>query len=197
MHPPRAGAFGGAYAIRPYTGTRTNKPTGRSPQQTNIKRAHRPEWMDAGYDHSPRTGSFGGAYAIRPYPAGRRAFGYPANFAGVRRRPRPNSPVSADTPRQMPRDLRRLRKRHGKRRETPRRLRKRHGKRRETCAACANATANAERPALPAQTPRQTPRDLRRLRKPSENTEQPLTVKILAYGKRQNIDAYRRHHQRD
>ena len=76
---------------------------------------------------------------------------YPAKFAGVRRRPRPNSPVSADTPRQMPRDLRRLRKRPGKRRET--------------CAACANAAANAERPALPAQTPRQTPRDLRRLRK--------------------------------
>ena len=27
-HPPRTGSFGGAYAIRPYTGTRTNKPNG-------------------------------------------------------------------------------------------------------------------------------------------------------------------------
>ena len=52
------------------------------------KRARGPEWMDAGYDHSPHTGSFGGAYAIRPYPAGRRAFGYPANFAGVPDAPR-------------------------------------------------------------------------------------------------------------
>ena len=110
----------------------------------------------------------------------------PAKFAGVRRHPTANAErlaLLAQTPRQMPRDLRCLRKRHGKCRET--------------CAACANAAANAERPALPAQTPRQTPRDLRRLRTPSENTEQPLTVKILAYGKRQNIDAYRRHHQRD
>ena len=203
-------APGGAYAIRPYTGTRTNKPTGRSPQQTNIKRAHRPEWMNAqGHASAPCRGAWG-AYAIRPYtgtrtnkPTGtrtnkptsngpqarmderprtcirpvpgrlggvcntplpyrqeglrvpgklrRRPQTPPAKFAGVRRRPRPNSPVSADTPRQMPRDLRCLRKRHGKRRET--------------CAACANATANAERPALPAQTPRQTPRDLRGLRK--------------------------------
>ena len=159
---------------------------GAQPPTNQHQTGHRPEWMDAGYDHSPRTGSFGRAYAIRPYPAGRRAFGYPANFAGVRRHPAANAErlaPPAQTPRQMPRDLRRLRKRHGKRRET--------------CAACANATANAERPALPAQTPRQTPRDLRRLRTPSENTEQPLTVKILAYGKRQNIDAYRRHHQRD
>ena len=110
----------------------------------------------------------------------------PAKFAGVRRHPAANAErlaLPAQTPRQTPRDLRGLRKRHGKCRET--------------CAACANAAANAERPAPPAQTPRQTPRDLRRLRKPSENTEQPLTVKILAYGKRQNIDAYRRHHQRD
>ena len=81
--------------------------------------------------------------------------------------------------------------------ETPRRLRKPRGKCRETCAACANAAANAVAFAPLAQTPRQTPRNLRGLRKPSENTEQPLTVKILAYGKRQNIDAYRRHHQRD
>ena len=39
------------------------------------------------------------------------------------------------------------------------------GKRRETRAACANATANAERLARLAQTSRQTPRDLRHLRK--------------------------------
>ena len=140
-------APGGAYAIRPYTGTRTNKPTGRSPQQTNIKRAHRPEWMNAqGHASAPCRGAWG-AYAIRPYPAGRRAFGYPANFAGVRRRPRQTSPVSADTPRQMPRDLRDSRKRHGKCRETCGNSRKRHGKCRETCGTPANATANAERPA--------------------------------------------------
>jgi len=38
--------------------------------------------------YPPRTGSFGRAYAIRPYPAGRRAFGYPANLAGVPDAPR-------------------------------------------------------------------------------------------------------------
>ena len=39
----------GAYCIRP------------------TKRAARPEWMDAGYDHPPRAGAPGGAYSIRPY----------------------------------------------------------------------------------------------------------------------------------
>ena len=76
---------------------------------------------------------------------------------------RPAQP--AQTPRQMPRDLRNLRKRPGKCRET--------------CATCANAPANAVRPsatranapanaarlAQPAQTPRQMPRDLRNPRK--------------------------------
>ena len=37
------GARWGVFCCASYTGTRTNKPTGRSPQQTNIKRAHRPE----------------------------------------------------------------------------------------------------------------------------------------------------------
>ena len=109
-------------------------------QQTNGAQAptnqhqtgHRPEWMDAGYDHSPRVGVPGGAYAIRPYPTGRRAFQYPANlagvpdapgklrrrpqtppakFAGVRRHPAANAErlaPPAQTPRQMPRDLREL-----------------------------------------------------------------------------------------
>ena len=62
---------------------------------------------------------------------------------------RPAQP--AQTPRQMPRDLRNLRKRPGKCRET--------------CATCANTPANAVRLAQPAQTPRQMPRDLRNLRK--------------------------------
>ena len=57
----------------------------------------------------------------------------------------------AQTSRQMPRDLRGLRKRLGKCRET--------------CAACANVSANAARLARPAQTLRQIPRDLRGLRK--------------------------------
>ena len=57
----------------------------------------------------------------------------------------------AQTSRQMPRDLRGLRKRLGKCRET--------------CAACANASANTSRLARLAQTSRQMPRDLRDLRK--------------------------------
>ena len=130
-------APGGAYAIRPYTGTRTNKPTGRSPQQTNIKRATGPNGWTPDMIVRPVPGRLVGRMQYAP--------------TRVRRRPRPNSPASADAPRQTPRDLRRLRKPHGKCRET--------------CAACANATANAERLAPPAQTPRQTPRDPRRLRK--------------------------------
>ena len=35
VYSPRAGAPGGAYAIRPYTGTRTNISTGHRPQQFN------------------------------------------------------------------------------------------------------------------------------------------------------------------
>ena len=207
---------------------------GAQPPTNQHQTGHRPEWMDAGYD-PPRTGSFGRAYAIRPYPAGRRAFGYPANFAGVRRRTRPNLAGVPDAPGQIRRcpqtprgkcretcaacanatanaerpraacanataNAERLAPPAQTPRQTPRdlrSLRKRHGKRRETCAACANATANAARLARPAQTPRQTPRDLRSLRTASLNTEQPLTVKILAYDKKQDIDAYRRHHQRD
>ena len=58
----------------------------------------------------------------------------PAKFAGVRRHPTANAERLAglpQTPRQMPRDLRDSRKRHGKCRET--------------CGTPANATANAER----------------------------------------------------
>lgn len=62
---------------------------------------------------------------------------------------RPAQP--AQTPRQMPQDLR-----------SPR---KRPGKCRETCAARANAPENAARPAQSAQTPRQMPPDLRNPRK--------------------------------
>jgi len=59
----------------------------------------------------------------------------------------PRDPArAAQTSRQTPRDLRGLRKRPGKRRET--------------CASCANAPANAARLARAAKTPRQTPRDL-------------------------------------
>ena len=42
-HPPRTGAPGRAYAIRPYTGTRLNKPTGRKAQTNQYQtgpRAH-------------------------------------------------------------------------------------------------------------------------------------------------------------
>ena len=75
----------------------------------------------------------------------------PAQLAQTSRQT-PRDPARlAQTPRQTPRDLRGLRKRHGKCRET--------------CAACANATANAARLARLAQTPRQMPRDLRGLRK--------------------------------
>ena len=35
VYSPRAGAPGGAYSIRPYTGTHLNEPTGLRPQQTN------------------------------------------------------------------------------------------------------------------------------------------------------------------
>ena len=65
-HTPRAGAPGGAYAIRPYTGTRLNKPTGRRPQHINNSR---------------------GRLRTAPAEAGKLAR-YPAKFAGVRRRPR-------------------------------------------------------------------------------------------------------------
>ena len=79
---------------------------------------------------------------------GERPVGAPDHSQG--RNPWAAKPWAAQI-RQTPRDLRGLRKRHGKCRET--------------CAACANATANAERLAQLAQTPRQTPRDLRGLRK--------------------------------
>ena len=75
---------------------------GAQPPTNQHQTGHRPEWMDAGYDHSPRTGSFGGAYAIRPYPTGRRAFQYPAKFAGVRRHPAANAERLAGLP-QTPR----------------------------------------------------------------------------------------------
>ena len=61
--------------------------------------------------------------------------------------------------------LRDLRKRLGKYRGTQRGLRKRLGKYLETCAACANASANAAGLARLAQTSRQIPWDLRGLRK--------------------------------
>ena len=57
----------------------------------------------------------------------------------------------AQTSRQMPRDLRNLRKRQSIFRGT--------------CAACANVSANAAELAQPAQTPKHSPRDLRGLRK--------------------------------
>ena len=72
-----------------YPPQQTNGPQG--PNKPTSNGPHRPEWMNAGYDRPPRTGSFGRAYAIRPYPAGRRAFGYPAKFAGVRRHPAANA----------------------------------------------------------------------------------------------------------
>ena len=136
VYSPPMVAPGGAYAIRPYTGTRTNKPTGRSPQQTNIKRATGPNGWTPDMIIRPVPGRLVGRMQYAPTRV-------PDAPGQLRRRPQ--------TPRQMPRDLRRLRKRHGKCRET--------------CAACANAAANAERLARLAQTPRQTPRDLRRLRK--------------------------------
>ena len=61
-HPPRTGAPGGAYAIRPYTGTIIRA---IGPPRGTIIRA---------------IGPLGGAYAIRPYPTGRRAFQYPAKL---------------------------------------------------------------------------------------------------------------------
>ena len=79
---------------------------------------------------------------------GERPVGAPDHSPG--RNPGAAKPWAAQI-RQMPRDLRGLRKRPGKRRET--------------CAACANAPANAARLAQLAQTPRQMPRDLRGLRK--------------------------------
>ena len=91
-------------------------------------------------DGRPRT-------CIRPVPGrlvGRMQYA-PTLPAGGPSSTRPNSPVSADTPRQMPRDLRDSRKRHGKCRETCGNSRKRHGKCRETCGTPANATVNAER----------------------------------------------------
>ena len=45
-HPPRTGAPGGAYAIRPYTGTHLNEPTGRkapTSQQFNGASVDAPE----------------------------------------------------------------------------------------------------------------------------------------------------------
>ena len=45
-HPPRAGAPGGAYSIRPYTGTRLNKPTNQraaGPQRINNPTGRRPQ----------------------------------------------------------------------------------------------------------------------------------------------------------
>ena len=128
------GARWGVCCCASYTGTRTNKPTGRSPQQTNTKRATGPNgWTPD--------------MIIRPVPGrlvGRMQYA-PTLPAGGPSSTRPNSPVSADTPRQMPRDLRDSRKRHGKCRETCGNSRKRHGKCRETCGTPANATANAER----------------------------------------------------
>ena len=49
-----------------------------------------------GYMYSPPMVAPGGAYAIRPYPAGRRAFGYPANLAGVPDAPRKVSKRAAE-----------------------------------------------------------------------------------------------------
>ena len=46
--------------------------------------------------YSPPMVAPGGAYAIRPYPAGRRAFGYPANLAGVPDAPRKVSKRAAE-----------------------------------------------------------------------------------------------------
>ena len=80
-------APGGAYAIRPYTGTRTNKPTGRSPQQTNIKRATGPNGWTPDMIIRPVPGRLVGRMQYAPtLPAGGR-YQYPAKFAGVRRRP--------------------------------------------------------------------------------------------------------------
>ena len=101
---------------------------------------------------------------LREYPRGRVICREPragcanakANAAGLAR------PVQ--TPKQMPRDSRRLRKRQSKCRETRAGPRKRQGKCRGTRAGCANAKANAARLARAAQMPRQTPRDSRRLR---------------------------------
>ena len=121
---------------------------------------------------------------LREYPLGRVICREPraacanvkANAAGLAQ--------AAQTPRQMPRDLRGLRKRQGKCCETcagcanvkanaaglaqaaqtpkqtpgtPRGPRKRQGKRREPCAGCANVKANAAELAQAAQTPKQMP----------------------------------------
>ena len=88
---------------------------------------------------------------LREYPRGRVICREPraacanvkANAAGLAQ--------PAQTPKQMPQDSRRLRKRQSKCRRT--------------CAGCANVKANAAGLAQPAQTPRQMPRDSRRLRK--------------------------------
>ena len=86
------GARWGVCCCASYTGTRTNKPTGRSPQQTNIKRATGPNgWTPD--------------MIIRPVPGrlvGRMQYA-PTLPAGGPSGTRPNSPASADalTPRKV------------------------------------------------------------------------------------------------
>ena len=104
VYSPPMVAPGGAYSIRPYTGTRTNKPTihrasgpnistpqrAARPQQTNNSPGRRPptpigKWPGTRRGVRPffactSVRAPGGRMLLRPYPTGRRAFQYPAKL---------------------------------------------------------------------------------------------------------------------